>query len=76
MDPLKVIIYYRLDQEHAKTVIFLGEKGSGKSTLITSFNGAEAKAAPKTTVALQFSFAKKKSDLKKEQCNLYELGGG
>jgi len=30
----------------------LGEKGSGKTTLIMSFNGAEAKAAPKSTVAL------------------------
>ena len=40
------------------------------------FNGAEAKAAPKSTVALQFSYGKKKSDLKKESSNLYELGGG
>lgn len=43
--------------------------------MMNSFSGIESKA-PKSTVALQFSYAKKKTDGKKESANLYELGGG
>lgn len=39
------------------------------------FNGTEIKTAPKSTVALQSTYAKHQ-DNQKEICNIYELGGG
>ena len=73
---LKKVLLLTSGSASLKTVIFLGEKGCGKTTLVQAFNGSEAKSMPKSTVALQFSYAKKKSDAKKECANIYELGGG
>jgi GTPase SAR1 family protein len=61
-----------------RTIVVVGDKGSGKSTLINALIGqknADGKA-PKPTVALHYTFGRKKVEGRKELGNFYELGGG
>lgn len=59
-----------------KTAIVVGEKESGKTTLISSIVGEETKGDYKPTVALNYKFGRKRVESKKEVGNFYELGGG
>lgn len=59
-----------------RTVVFIGEKGSGKSNLINTLKGAQKDEAPKPTYAMDYSFAKRTTHNRKEVVNFYELGGG
>ena len=60
-----------------KTVIFLGEKKSGKSSLATLISSEREKEELKPTAALDFKFERNTpAPNKKEVSNLFELGGG
>ena len=60
-----------------KTVIFLGEKKSGKSSLATLISSEREKEELKPTAALDFKFERNTpAPNKKEISNLFELGGG
>ena len=63
------------------TVLFVGDSGSGKTSLINSFLKASSTKQPKPTFALDYSFARKKvassfsSSGGKSVAHVWELGG-
>lgn len=59
------------------TVMFVGDSGSGKSSLIQSFLKPTVNKGPKSTFALEYSFARKKSSTGNAKClaHIWELGG-
>lgn len=63
------------------TVLFVGDSGSGKTSLINSFLKATSTKQPKPTFALDYSFARKKvsssatSSGGKSVAHVWELGG-
>jgi GTPase SAR1 family protein len=59
-----------------RTVIFLGEKSSGKSSLIAKFLDEPVKDDMKETTALDYRYGIRTKDEKKQKFNIYELGGG
>mmetsp|Transcript_60726 Transcript_60726/g.69384 ORF Transcript_60726/g.69384 Transcript_60726/m.69384 type:complete len:374 (+) Transcript_60726:59-1180(+) len=60
-----------------KTVLFLGEKQSGKTSLIQSFLGQlREEREPKPTTALDYRYVKRNNTQKREIAHIYELGGG
>ncbi|CAG7835975.1 unnamed protein product [Allacma fusca] len=60
--------------EDVTTIFIVGNKSSGKTSLIFRF--LEKNEQPKPTLALDFTFARKTtSDLSKEVCHIWELGG-
>lgn len=65
-----------LDKNFERTVVFVGEKGSGKSSIINLLKGAQKEDAPKPTYAMEYNFAKRSTNNRKEVVHLYEVGGG
>lgn len=63
-------------KQQAKTLIFVGEKQSGKSSLINKFLDLQIKDDMPETTALEFKSGLKLSGDKKVKTNVYELGGG
>ena len=59
-----------------RTVVFVGEKGSGKTTLISTLKGSQKEEIPKPTYAMDYSFQKRTTNTRKEVVHFYELGGG
>jgi dynein light intermediate chain 2 len=63
------------------TVLFVGDSGAGKSSLINSFLKASSTKQPKPTFALDYSFARKKTSSSisssggKSVAHVWELGG-
>jgi predicted ATP-dependent endonuclease of OLD family len=57
-----------------KTVVFVGEKSSGKSSLIAKFLDDPVKDDMKETTALDFRYGIRTKDEKKQKVNIYELG--
>jgi len=57
-----------------KTVVFVGEKQSGKSSLIAKFLDEPVKEDMKETTALDFRYGTRIKDEKKQKVNIYELG--
>jgi GTPase SAR1 family protein len=57
-----------------KTVVFVGEKLSGKSSLIAKFLDDPVKDDMKETTALDFRYGTRTKDDKKQKVNIYELG--
>jgi GTPase SAR1 family protein len=61
------------------TVLFVGDSGCGKTTLINSFLKANSSKQPKPTYALDYAFARKKnssgSGQGKSVAHIWELGG-
>lgn len=62
------------------TIVVVGDFGSGKSSLLQSFLKPTISKEPKPTVALEYSFARKKassssSNVSKLVANIWELGG-
>ena len=59
-----------------KTLIFVGEKKSGKSSLIAKYLDEPVKDDMKETTALEFRSGVRVREEKKHKVNIYELGGG
>jgi GTPase SAR1 family protein len=57
-----------------KTVVFVGEKLSGKSSLIAKFLDEPVKDDMKETTALDYRYGVRVKDDKKQKVNIYELG--
>ena len=63
--------------QSSKTFIFVGEKKSGKSSLITKFLEQQVKDEIPETTAMEYrSGTKMSKDDKRVKVNCYELGGG
>ena len=57
-------------------LIFVGSRGSGKSTLIHSFLRKDSEFKGKATAALEYTFARRNVGHDKEVAHVWELGGG
>ena len=57
-----------------KTVVFVGEKQSGKSSLIAKFLEEPVKDDMKETTALDYRYGTRYKEDKKQKVNIYELG--
>ncbi|GLH05592.1 Cytoplasmic dynein 2 light intermediate chain 1 [Gryllus bimaculatus] len=63
------------NQPREHTVLFIGSKGVGKTSLITRFLDREE--TPKSTLALEYTYGRKsRKSLVKDICHIWELGGG
>ena len=73
-----LIIILSIATTTSKTFIFVGEKKSGKSSMITKFLEQQVKEDMPETTAMNYSSGIKLSskDDKKVKVNVYELGGG
>jgi GTPase SAR1 family protein len=56
-----------------KTLLIVGERKSGKSSIMQNFMLQSSEESPKATVALEYRFIRSTSD---NVAHLYELGGG
>lgn len=63
-------------KESEKTCIIVGEKGSGKSTLVSALTNEEVKGERKPTAGIDFKYSAKKVEAKKVVGNFHEIGGG
>ena len=61
-------------QSQEKNLVFVGEKRSGKSSLISKFLDEPVKDDMKETTALDFRYGTRIKDEKKQKVNIYELG--
>ena len=59
-----------------KTFVFIGDKMSGKSSLIAKLLDEPLKDDMKETTALDFRYGTRVKEEKKQRLNIYELGGG
>lgn len=66
----------KTQNNNSKTFIFVGEKRSGKTSLIQKFFDETPKDEVPPTTALEFVYSHKIRDDKKVTVNAYELGGG
>ena len=57
-----------------KTVLFVGEKRSGKTSLIAKFLDEPVKDDMKETTALDYRYGTRIKEEKKQKVNIYELG--
>ncbi len=57
-------------------MVFVGEKRSGKSSLIAKFLDETVKDDMKETTGIDYRFGMRFKDERKQKVNLYELGGG
>ncbi|OMJ85848.1 hypothetical protein SteCoe_12762 [Stentor coeruleus] len=56
-----------------RTLLIVGERKAGKSSIVQNFLLQNSEEAPKATVALEYKFARSTSD---SVAHIYELGGG
>ena len=73
---INVHFFTYIGQSHTKTLVFVGEKKSGKSSLIAKFLDEPVKEDMTETTALDFKYGTKLREDKKVKVNVYELGGG
>ena len=73
---MKAMEEAKTDKRTEKTAIVIGEKETGKSTLIAHLTGEEAKADAAPTAGIDYKFAVKKVESKKVVGNFLEIGGG
>lgn len=57
------------------SIVFVGDLGCGKSTLIQSFLKPSASKDTKPTIALEYNYARKTTNGVKSVANLWEVGG-
>lgn len=65
-----------IDKNVDRISVFLGEKSSGKTTLINLLKGSQKEEGTKATYAMEYSFVKRTTNNRKEVIHFYELGGG
>lgn len=58
------------------TAVVIGEKQTGKSTMIAALTGEEVKADRKPTAGMDYKYAIKKVESRKVVGNFHEIGGG
>lgn len=66
----------KAEKPSERTAIVIGEKGSGKSSLIAALVGEDPKAERKATAGMDYKFATKKVEAKRVVGNFHEIGGG
>ena len=59
-----------------RTVIFVGEPNSGKSSIISLLKGTLKEEPPKPTSSFEYSYARRNTENRREILNFYELPGG
>lgn len=59
-----------------KTVVFVGEKRCGKSSLIAKFLDEPIKEDMNETTGIDYRFGMRYKDERRQKVNIYELGGG
>lgn len=57
------------------SLVFVGDLGCGKSTLIQTFLKPSAAKDTKPTIALEYNFARKTTNNSKSVANIWEIGG-
>ena len=63
---------------HESTVVVVGNRGAGKTTLVSRFLNPEKDDVPKPSVALEYTFGRRSGahgDVK-DVAHIWELGGG
>jgi dynein light intermediate chain 2, cytosolic len=60
---------------NGSSILFVGDLGSGKSTLIQTFLKPTAPKDTKPTIALEYNFARRTANGVKSVANLWEIGG-
>ena len=73
---MKAMEEAKTEKRPEKTAIVIGEKETGKSTLIATLTGEEVKAEAVPTAGIDYKFAVKKVEAKKVVGNYLEIGGG
>mmetsp|Transcript_30178 Transcript_30178/g.29670 ORF Transcript_30178/g.29670 Transcript_30178/m.29670 type:complete len:216 (+) Transcript_30178:7-654(+) len=64
------------DTPSERIAIVIGEKGSGKSSLIAAMVGEDPKAERKPTAGMDYKFSTKKIESKRVVGHYHEIGGG
>lgn len=59
-----------------RTFVFVGDKQSGKTSLVSKLLDEPVKEDVKETTALDFRFGTRVREEKKQKISIYELGGG
>jgi len=65
-----------VEMAQSKAVVFVGEKGTGKSSLAAKLLGEAVKEEMTETTALEFKYGIKQREDKTVKLNIYEIGGG
>jgi dynein light intermediate chain 2 len=63
------------DELAGSSIVFVGDLGSGKSTLIQSFLKPSGAKETKPTIALEYNYARRSANGSKSVANLWEIGG-
>jgi len=63
-------------EQQDTTVLFVGSKGAGKSSLVNRFVRRDEAAPPKPTTALEYTHAKREDGKVVKVAHVWELGGG
>lgn len=63
-------------EQQDNNILIVGNKGSGKTTLINKFIRKEESGNPKSTTALEYTHAKREEAKVVKVAHLWELGGG
>eukprot|EP01066_Platyproteum_vivax_P005110 Platyproteum_vivax@DN16517_c0_g1_i1.p1 len=59
-----------------KSVVFIGNNGSGKTSLVDTFISAKEIGVPKTTSGVQYRYGKVQDGNRKQIAHLYDVGHG
>jgi dynein light intermediate chain 2 len=73
---LKSMEEKKAEKQDEITCIVVGEKGVGKTTLISALVGDEVKGERKPTAGIDFKYSSKKVESRKVVGNFHEIGGG
>ena len=66
----------KADVSGDRTYVFIGDKQSGKTSLVSKLLDEPVKEDVKETTALDFRFGTRTREEKKQKISIYELGGG
>jgi GTPase SAR1 family protein len=66
----------KIGKEKQKTILFVGEKKTGKTSLVSKYFGDNVKEDMGETIALDYKFGKLMQEDKSQKVSAYEIGGG